>query len=243
MIRDHALIDELLAARALDGLDDHDAAVLERELATHGDCDECRRLEAQHAEVAGMLAFALDPRPVSDEMADRILSQPRTGVTTTDPAAPAAASPPDAVAARRDARLVRWQAAFGVAAAVALVLAIVLASRAGGPNVPGSVVVAFDGAAPGEVALTYTPGEAGALLWATGLPDPGPGNVYEVWMFEGDQPVRSACLTPDDGAVAAYLDADLSSAELMAVTVESAACPDAPTTDPVFTAELDTSIQ
>ena len=62
-------------------------------------------------------------------------------------------------------------------------------------------------------------------------------------MFEGDQPVRSACLAPDDGAVAAYLDADLSSAELMAVTVESAACPDAPTTDPVFTAELDTSIR
>ena len=241
MIRDHALIDELLAARALDGLDDHDAAVLERELATHGDCDECRRLETQHAEVAGMLAFALDPRPVSDEMADRIVSQP--GPAWARPTAPAAAAPPDALAARRDARLVRWQAAFGVAAAVALVLAIVLATRAGGPNVPGSVVVAFDGAAPGEVALTYTPGEAGALLWATGLPDPGPGNVYEVWMFEGDQPVRSACLTPDDGAVAAYLDADLSSAELMAVTVESAACPDAPTTDPVYTAELDTSIQ
>jgi anti-sigma-K factor RskA len=236
MIRDHALIDELLAARALGGLDDQDAAVLERELATHGDCDECRRLETQHAEVAGMLAFALDPRPVSDEIVDRILADPRI------PAA-APAAPPDALASRRDARLVRWQAAFGVAAAVALVLAIVLATRAGGPNVPGSVVVAFEGAAPGEVALTYTPGEAGALLWATGLPDPGPGNVYEVWMFEGDQPVRSACLTPYDGAVAAYLDADLSSAELMAVTVESAACPDAPTTDPVYTAELDTSIQ
>ena len=240
MIRDHALIDELLAARALDGLDDHDAAVLERELTTHGDCDECRRLEAQHAEVAGMLAFALDPRPVSDDIVDRILSQSRTDGGTT---APAAAAPPDALAARRDARLFRWQAAFGVAAAVALVLAIVLANRAGGPSVPGSVVVAFDGDAPGQVALTYTPGEEGALLWATGLPDPGPGNVYEVWMFEGDQPVRSACLTPDDGAVAAYLDADLSSAELMAVTVESAACPDAPTTDPVYTAELDTSIQ
>jgi hypothetical protein len=233
MIRDHALIDELLAARALDGLDEDDAAALERELALHGDCDECRRLETRHAEVAGMLAFALDPRPVSEEMVDRILADPRPA---------AAATTPDELATRRDARLVRWQAAFGVAAAVALVLAIVLATRTGG-NVPGDVVVAFDGAAPGQVALAYTPGEPGALVWATGLPDPGPGNVYEVWMFEGDQPVRTACLTPDDGAVAAYLDADLSSAELMAVTVESAACPDAPTTDPVYTAELDTSIQ
>jgi Anti-sigma-K factor rskA len=243
MIRDHALIDELLAARALDGLDDADAAALERELASHGDCDECRRLETQHAEVAGMLALSLDPRPVSDEMVDRILSQPRTGVTTTDSAAPAAAATPDELAARRDGRLVRWQAAFGVAAVIALVLAIVLATRAGGPSVPGNVVVAFDGAAPGRVALAYTPGEPGALVWATGLPDPGSGNVYAVWMIEGDEPVLGACLAPEDGAVAAHLDADLSSAELMAVTVESAECPDAPTTDPIYTAELDTSIQ
>jgi hypothetical protein len=241
MIRDHALIDELLAARALDGLDEADAALLERELAAHGDCDECRRLEAQHAEVAGMLAFALDPGPVDDLMVDRILAEPRTDVATT---APAAAATPDALAARRSARLVQWQAAFGVAAAVAVILAFVLATQpARGPSVPGTVVVAFEGEAPGEVALAYTPGEPGALLWATGLPDPGPGKVYEVWMIEDDLPVRGACLAPEDGAVAAYLDADLSSEPLMAVTVESTACPDAPTTDPVYTAELDASVQ
>jgi hypothetical protein len=38
--------------------------------------------------------------------------------------------------------------------------------------------------------------------------------------------------------VAAFLDADPSSADLLAVTVESQECPDAPTTDPVYTAEL-----
>jgi anti-sigma-K factor RskA len=239
MIRDHALIDELLAARALDGLDDADAAALERELAAHGECEECRRLEAQHREVAGMLAFALDPRPVSDVMVDRILLQPRSGVTTTDSAAPTIAATPDDLGLRRNARLVRWQAAFGVAAAVALILAFVLATREGGvPSVPGQVVVAFEGASPGELALAYTPGEPGALVWATGLPDPGPGKVYEVWMIEDDQPVRGACLTPDDGAVAAYLDADLTSGPLMAVTVESTECPTAPTTDPIYTVDL-----
>jgi anti-sigma-K factor RskA len=237
MIRDHALIDELLAARALDGLDDADAAVLERELAAHGECEECRRLETQHREVAGMLAFALDPRPVRDAMVDRILSQSRTDGGTT---APAAAATPDALTARRNARLVRWQAAFGVAAAVALILAFVLATRPdGAPSVP-QVVVAFEGETPGEVALAYTPGEPGALVWATGLPDPGSGKVYEVWMIEDDQPVRGACLSPDDGAVAAYLDADLSSGPLMAVTVESTECPSAPTTDPIYTVDLGT---
>ena len=229
MIRDHALIDELLAARALDGLDDGDAALLERELAAHGDCEECRRLEIEHAEIAGMLALALDPRPVREDMADRILAEGRTAVV-----------PIEDLEARRDAKLGWWQAAFGVAAAVAVVFAILLATRDGGGPVPGSTTVAFEGAAPGELAMSFTPGESGALVWATGLPDPGPGNVYELWMIEDGEPVRGACLAPEGGAVAAFLDADPSSADLLAVTVESEECPDAPTTDPVYTAELGT---
>jgi hypothetical protein len=228
MIRDHALIDELLAARVLDGLDDSDTALLERELAAHGDCEECRRLEIEHAEVAGMLALALDPRPVRENMAERILAEDRT-----------AAAPIERLGARRDARLGWWQAAFGVAAAVALVFAILLATRdGGGSGVPGPAIVAFEGAAPGELAMSFTPGESGALVWATGLPDPGPGKVYELWMIEDDEPVRGACLAPEGGAVAAFLDADPSSADLLAVTVESEECPDAPTTDPVYTADL-----
>ena len=228
MTRDHALIDELLAARALDGLDQGDAALLERELAAHGDCEECRRLETEHAEVAGMLALALDPRAVRGDMADRILAEDRT-----------AAAPIEHIGVRRDTRLGWWQAAFGVAAAVALVFAILLATRdGGGSGVPGSAIVAFEGTAPGELAMSFTPGESGALVWATGLPDPGPGKVYELWMIEDGEPVRGTCLAPEGGAVAAFLDADPSSADLLAVTVESEECPDAPTTDPVYTADL-----
>jgi hypothetical protein len=229
MTREHALIDELMAIRALDGLDDDDATRLERELAAHGDCDECRRLEAEHSEVAGMLALALDPRPVDDDMADRILAEAQR---------PRAAAPVDEVSVRRDARVGLWQAAFGVAAAVALLLAVVLAARPdGGLNVPGERIVPFEGA-PGELALAYTPGERGVLVWGTGLPDPGERRVYELWLIADGDAVRGACLAPTEGAVAAYVDADLSSAELMAVTVESIDCPAAPTTDPLFTAEL-----
>lgn len=230
MTREHALIDELMAIRALDGLDDDEATRLERELAAHGDCDECRRLEAEHSEVAGMLALALDPSPVDDDMADRILAEAQRPRAT--------AAPVDEVSARRDARVGLWQAAFGVAAAVALLLAVVLAARPdGGLNVPGERIVPFEGA-PGELALAYTPGERGVLVWGTGLPDPGERRVYELWLIDDGDAVRGACLAPTEGAVAAYVDADLSSAELMAVTVESIDCPAAPTTDPLFTAEL-----
>ena len=238
MIRDHASIDELLAIRALGGLDGDDAARLERELAAHGDCDECRRLEAEHNEVAGMLALSLDPRPVDEGMVDRIVAQEqrRTPREEQGPERIVIASSVDELASRRDARLGRWQAAFGVAAAIALILSFVLATRPGGVEVPGTIV-AFQGER-GELAMAYTPGERGALVWGAGLPDPGGGKTYELWMIEGGNPVRGACLAPTDGAVAAYLDADLSSAELMAVTVESTDCPSAPTTDPIFTAEL-----
>lgn len=229
MTRDHQLIDELLAVRALDGLDQDDADRLERELAAHGDCAECRRLEAGHLEVAGMLPLALDPRPVDGDMAERILAHaPRSDGL--------AAARVDEVSARRDGRLGRWQAAFGVAAAVALVLAIVLATRPGGVPVP-ETIVAFEGA-PGELAMAYTPGERGVLVWGTGLPDPGAESVYELWMIEDGNAIRGVCLAPTDGAVAAYVDADPSSAELLAVTVESSGCPDAPTTDPIYTADV-----
>ena len=78
MTLDHTLIDELLAIRSLGGLDEDDAVVLERELAAHGDCAECRRTKVEHAEVAGMLALALDPRPVDEDMPDlNILAQGR----------------------------------------------------------------------------------------------------------------------------------------------------------------------
>ncbi len=228
MTRDHQLIDELLAVRALDGLDQDDADRLERELALHGDCAECRRLEADHLEVAGMLPLALDPLPVDGDMAERILAHSRSGLPR--------ATALDEVSARRDGRLVRWQAAFGAAAAVAVILAIVLATRPGGVPVP-ETILAFEGA-PGELALAYTPGERGVLVWGTGLPDPGAESVYELWMIEDGNPIRGTCLAPTDGAVAAYVDADLSSAELLAVTVESSACPEAPSTDPIYTAEV-----
>jgi hypothetical protein len=237
--RDHTTIDELLAARALDGLDAQDAARLERELEAHGDCAECRRLEAEHAEVAGMLALALEPRPVDERVVDRILAAAVADVAPD--AAPDAPADLDAsadeLAPRRDARVGRWRAAFVVAAGVALALAFVLAMRPSGPTTVPTTIVSFQGS-PGELAMAFTPGERGAWVWGTGLPDPGDDKVYEIWMFRNGTPIRGACLSPSDGAGAAFVDADVSSAEQMAVTVESSDCPDAPTTEPIHTAEL-----
>ncbi|MGH2680389.1 MAG: hypothetical protein ACRDG8_07885, partial [Actinomycetota bacterium] len=102
MTLDHTSVDELLAARALDGLDPEEADRLDREMAAHGDCETCRRLEAEHRETAGMLALALEPRPVDPRVLERILGDP----------GPRASE--DVAVGRRDPGLRRWQAAFGV---------------------------------------------------------------------------------------------------------------------------------
>ena len=150
------------------------------ELAAHGDCAECRRLEVR------------TPRGRGDA-ASRARSSPgRRRHGGPDPRPPArsdAVPPPRRSMRSRPGGTVAsagWRAAFGVAAAVALVLAIVLATRPGGGPVP-ETIVAFEGT-PGELALAYTPGERGVLVWATGLPDPGESSVYELWMFEDGDP-------------------------------------------------------
>ena len=109
MTLDHSEIDELLAARALDGLDPGEAARLERLMDDHDDCTTCRDLEAEHRETAAMLAYAVDPRPMHPAVVERIVGTTRHEVV----------SAPE----RRERR---WQIAFGVAAGVAAALAVVL---------------------------------------------------------------------------------------------------------------------
>jgi anti-sigma-K factor RskA len=240
--RDHDRIEELLAIKALDALDGDDVATLTSEMAGHGpDCPECRRLEAELNETAAMLAFALDPQPVDATIADAILAE-----TVALPEAEEATSDVpvhrDEVAERR-ARPGRGWAAALVAAAAALVLvvggAVVLVpdrSQSVTANWAQSVVQ-FEGKS-GELAMAYSPGESGAVFWGQGLPDPGAGKTLEIWRFEGKTPISSGCLTPVNGRVAAFEPVDVSSAQLMAVTVESAGCPTAPTTQPILTAPL-----
>jgi hypothetical protein len=221
MTRDHTAIDELLAARALDALEPAEIERLEREMAEHGACATCRRLEAEHRETAGMLALALDVRAVDEAVVDRILATPER----------------PAAVARPDPSVRRWQAAFGVAAAVAAALTIVLLVRPDGDVTPARRFVSFEGGT-GDLAAAYSPGERGLVVWGTGLPDPGTGKVYELWLIEDGTPSRGACLVPRDGALGAFVEADVGDADALAFTVESTACPDAPTTEPVYTAEL-----
>ena len=220
MNRDHSAIDELLAARALGGLDPDESDRLEQAMAEHGDCDTCRRLETEHRETAAMLAYAVDPRPVDPAIAEGILRGPEPDIVRLP-----------------DRRVRRWQAAFGAAAAVAAALAVALVAGPDDGVVPVERFVTFEGG-QGELAAAYAPGREGLLLLGSDLPAPGAGKVYELWVIDEGKPARAACLTPRDGSIGAFVPADPTDAEVLAITVESASCPDAPTTDPVYTATI-----
>ena len=221
--RDHGLIEELLAVRALGGLESEDDATLQAAMAAHGDCEECRRLEAGFEETAGLLGFALDPVPVRDELADRVLERARGSH-------------------RAGVRRPRWRAALvAVAAALVVVVAGLTTLRARTQPVvsasPAQEVRRFQGGT-GALAMIYAPGQPGALIWGEGLPSPGAGKTYEIWMITGSTPVSTGCASPTNGELAAYTDADVSTSDVMAVTVEPTSCPAAPTTQPVYTATL-----
>jgi len=234
MMRDHAAIEELFAVRALGGLDGDDLEALERELESHGECEECARLRDGFDETAGRLAFALDPESVDPAMADRILAIDRA----EEAKSPVPDHEIDDLAPRR-AR--GWRRAVAVAASFVVLVAVVAIIRSTGGTVVASPTQRFlelDGEEGTSFAIAYTPGEAGVIVWGQDLPDPGAERVYELWAITGGTAVSQGCLQPTGGGIAAFLDAEIGDAELMAVTVESASCPDAPTSDPVYVGEL-----
>lgn len=228
--RNHSSIEELLAVRTLDGLDPADEAALASDMLAHGACDECRDLEAGFADAAAFLATSLDPVALDEGATERLLVMARRQP---------AAEPADELAARRARRSVPvWLAA---AAAFGLIVASVAVLRPFGSTDVSTDwaqrVVRFDGA-DGELAMAYVPGQPGVAFWGEDLPDPGPDRTYEIWMIDDDTPIPGGCVTPVDGQIAVFVDANVGTTDLMAVTVEPASCPVEPTGDPVLLAPL-----
>jgi hypothetical protein len=244
--RDHTVIEELLSVDALGGLDDDDRDLLDRERATHGACEECARLESEFTEVAGRLGMALDPVAVPAGMADDILRDAGEDVSSEPLVIVSDDGEADAMEAagrRERQRRPSWRGLVAVAAAFVLFVggwAVRSAMDSGGAELAASTFVRFEGDAgdAGTLAMAYEPGRPGVVFFGSGLPDPGNGRAYEIWMIEGGEPVSGGCVRPEGGRILTFVDANIGSTEEMAVTVEAASCPDAPTTEPVLTASL-----
>ncbi len=187
--RPHDLIEELIAADVLHGLDELDRRRLERELESHGpDCDECDRLIAEYSEVAARLAVSLDPAPTSAEAEERLMAIVReVGDSVAEPRRPDRRVPAAARASRR-----RWVALAAVAAAFAVLGGVVgralprttsaldrgfLAFAAE----PGTRFIPFPPKNGQSLAVAVNPGTAGGWIVGSGLPGLADGKVYELW--------------------------------------------------------------
>ncbi len=230
-MRNHERIEELFAAEALDALDPQDAAALARELEEHGPaCPECGRLRREYHEVAGRLALAPDPLRVSTVVEEDLMARAR---------GPASARGPSAWGRRL----------LALAAAALLVVGGVggfFVSRlleerdesvAAFLADPETRVLRLEGA-EGSLALAFRPDRAGAYLLSADLAPLPAGRVYEFWTIEGEAARAGGCFVPEDGALAVRIEADVSRSDAVAVSVEPTACPDQPTTKPLYSAPL-----
>jgi hypothetical protein len=231
-MKDHTLIEELLALRALGALEPQDEALLREEMGDHQPCDECRRLERGTSEVAGRLPFALEPVAVGRELEDATVAK----ALAARPAASVPAATGGASITHR-----RWaRALVAVAAAVALFVGgWVAGSVVGSDQRTGAQIAAFRGTPGINLSLVYASRERGAYLVGSGLPATSSGTTYALWLFHGSTPVSAGCFEPTtQGTITTFVDASLAGAATAAVTLEPSSCPSAPTTSPILTASL-----
>jgi anti-sigma-K factor RskA len=205
-------IHDLAAAYALDALDPEDRWTYERHLDT---CERCRKDVSALREGAEELAHAAEGPEPPAELRERILdaarAEPRTATV---------------VPMRR-----RWLfPATAVAAVAAASLAIGLGlwanSQRGGTT---ERVVPMDGG--GSLVIE---GDQATLVAC--VDDPPAGKTYEAWVIEGDEP-RPAGLFAG-GCQHVQLEEPVEPGNTVAVTLETAAGVDRPTTDPLMSANV-----
>jgi anti-sigma-K factor RskA len=229
---DHTEIEELLALEALGGLEPDDRARLDALLAEHGaDRAEYEELRSGFADTAAMLGTGLRPTEVSAGLEDRTVAAALAG-------GPAAIAPTHR----------RRNALIAIAAAVVLVAVGALGGYVAAPrsaeqtflSQPGVRVVPFEPSDGTSGAMTLAVGPDGTqgYVIGSGLAEPPAGQTYELWTIKGDTPTSLGCVVPSDGQVILPVSGAFTTADVAAVTVESTACPSAPTTSPVMVASL-----
>ena len=148
------------------------------------------------------------------------------------------------LADRRRPSRTRWlavAAALVVGAAVPTALAVQQAQRATEAEQqqqaladlltdPSAVVVHGDVTGGGAATAVLT--DDSALFSATGLPDPGEGNAYQLWVVTTDGAASAGVLADDAGTVRQLTD-DFSAGDALAITIEPATGSTQPTTDPL----------
>jgi uncharacterized protein YjlB len=231
---DDSSLHQLTAAYALDALDGDDAATYREHLRT---CEQCRDELSTLTDAAAMLAYGAPSAAPPAQLRERILTTARAERGNVVPlrprwAVPAAAAAAVAVAA--SVALAIWAVSLTrsldhqrtVAAAnhtVAQILADPDARRVQLSGAQGTVVVTHAG---------------DAALVVSGLEHARRGSTYEAWVIQGGIPKPAGTFDGGAPTTLVRLRERVDSGVKVAVTVEPGSGSKAPTTQPIFEAQV-----
>ncbi len=225
-------IHDLVAAYALDAVEDDERMAFERHLET---CEACRNELASLRDTAASLAYAAGPVAPPPELRDRILDTAREERPNVVPLRPRS----------------RTTAVLGAAAAIAAGVAIALGiwnvslhnslddKDAALSATKRALVVVGDAAAArhglsGAAGQLVVAGSGKAALVICHLPKAPAGKTYQAWVLTPDSPTSAGLFDSDSGCLAVPLDANVPADTGVAVTVEPDGGSLKPTTGPVL---------
>jgi anti-sigma-K factor RskA len=228
-------IHHLGAAYALDALDERERAAYEAHFAT---CDICRTDVREYRAAAAELA-SLTATPPPPDVKARVMSE----IAVTRQLSPLQSSVVR-LADRRPNRAVTAVLAIAAAALFFVAGAVVLGGDddSFGDQVaammedPTFTIVELGGEGQGSFKVAWTSDEAAVI--GDGLPDPGAGKRYELWMIDGSGAHAMHLLDPaKDGDVQRLMDFSGTPAG-WGVTIEPEQGSDVPTEPILYHAEV-----
>jgi anti-sigma-K factor RskA len=244
---DCATVDDLAAAYGLASVDPQDADGIEQHL------DGCPQPHDQARELiaaASLVPMTVDPVGPSRGLRDRLMAT--VAVTPQEHRVSAVAPAPREIVAPlpTEPRRPWWQLGSLPAAVAAVGLAAAVGLGAWGVSLSGQLAerdAALRAVASAD-ATYLAEGQAGrgwvietgdqAMFMADGLADLAAGQLYELWLIDGEgNAVAAGVLTDTDGVTLVPLERDLDDATTFAVTVETERV-EQPTNDPVMVAAL-----
>ncbi len=233
-VAEHMPWDDDRAAYLLDALDDRERAEFEAHLAT---CDRCRAELRWLQPAVDVLPASVEQIDPPAELRNRVLGaiEADGGSATTPRTRPTKPSFWERISSRA--------ALTGVAALVALAVGI-----AGGYALRGdsdssqqvATTVPVEPTAPSiRAAANIVRHDGTYTLDVSHLPDLRPGDVYQVWMRNGNQLQPSILfVTSRDGTANIVLPAQTGAADEMLVTREPSGGSQEPTSEPLVSATL-----
>jgi anti-sigma-K factor RskA len=220
---------QLSAAYALNALDADERAAFEEHLRS---CETCRSDAAEFRDTTAMLAYAVAGAEPPPALRSRILDEVRAERRVVVPI-------------RRRPRLVVGAVSglAAAAAAAAIVLAVWASSLSSDLDETRAALAVLGDPAARTVALEGASGrlvvdsEGQAALVVRGLDAAPPGRTYEVWIIAGDTPRPAGLFRGEEVRDLVLVDGTVPSGAVVAVTQEAAGGADAPTGEPLFTAQ------